>query len=245
MSAALGLYRLQLIDSRMDKIHARLDEIRQILENDKELRQANKQASETEVNLELARHKLKQAESEVNKQKIKIEQSESNLYSGNVKNPKELQDLQNEVAALKRHLETLEDHQLESMLEEEAKEQVHQSTLDKLERVKARVAEQNQTLTAEQSELNKDLEWEYAAAIQYIQHASSMSGAKYDSIQKELLIHSQDGLRQQKRGLAIAAVSDGACAACGTTLTPAQLQSARSTAQLNNCPTCGRILYAN
>ncbi len=41
-------------------------------------------------------------------------------------------------------------------------------------------------------ELNKDLEWEYAAAIQYVQHASTMHGAEYDSIQKELLIHSQE-----------------------------------------------------
>lgn len=44
-------------------------------------------------------------------------------------------------------------------------------------------------------ELNKDLEWEYAAAIQYIQHASVISGAQYDSIQKELIIHSQEEMQ--------------------------------------------------
>ena len=42
------------------------------------------------------------------------------------------------------------------------------------------------------SELNKDLEWEYAAAIQYVQHASTINGPQYDSIQKELLLHSQE-----------------------------------------------------
>lgn len=41
-------------------------------------------------------------------------------------------------------------------------------------------------------ELNKDLEWEYASAIQYIQHAAVITGAGYDSIQKELIIHSQE-----------------------------------------------------
>lgn len=41
-------------------------------------------------------------------------------------------------------------------------------------------------------ELNKDLEWEYAAAVQYVQHASVISGAKYESIQKELVVHSQE-----------------------------------------------------
>ena len=44
-------------------------------------------------------------------------------------------------------------------------------------------------------ELNKDLEWEYAAAIQYVQHASVITGAKYESIQKELIIHSQEEMQ--------------------------------------------------
>lgn len=41
-------------------------------------------------------------------------------------------------------------------------------------------------------ELNKDLEWEYAAAVQYVQHAAVITGPEYESIQKELLIHSQE-----------------------------------------------------
>lgn len=45
------------------------------------------------------------------------------------------------------------------------------------------------------SKLNKDLEWEYAALIQYVQHASVITGAKYESIQKELLVHSQEEMQ--------------------------------------------------
>ncbi len=44
-------------------------------------------------------------------------------------------------------------------------------------------------------ELNKDLEWEYAAAVQYVQHASVISGPEYESIQKELIIHSQEEMQ--------------------------------------------------
>jgi bacterioferritin len=43
--------------------------------------------------------------------------------------------------------------------------------------------------------LNKDLEWEYAAAIQYTQHAAVITGAKYESIQKELLVHAQEEMQ--------------------------------------------------
>jgi hypothetical protein len=151
-----------------------------------------------------------------------------------VKNPKELQDLQNEIAALKRHLITLEDRQLDAMLEEETSELANQAALNELEQVKSRFAEQNQTLTSEQTHLKKEferLETERQAAVSPLDTN---------------LLAIYDQLRQHKRGLAIVSVIDGACAACGTTLTPAQMQSARSTSlAYNYCPTCGRILFAN
>ncbi|MCR4298616.1 MAG: ferritin-like domain-containing protein [Gallionella sp.] len=45
------------------------------------------------------------------------------------------------------------------------------------------------------AELNKDLEWEYSAAIQYVQHAATINGAQFDSIQKELLIHATEEMQ--------------------------------------------------
>jgi bacterioferritin len=44
-------------------------------------------------------------------------------------------------------------------------------------------------------ELNKDLEWEYAAAIQYVQHTALITGPEYESITKELIIHSQEEMQ--------------------------------------------------
>ena len=40
--------------------------------------------------------------------------------------------------------------------------------------------------------LNKDLTMEYSAAIQYIQHAAKITGAQYQSTQKELVIHANE-----------------------------------------------------
>ncbi len=40
--------------------------------------------------------------------------------------------------------------------------------------------------------LNKDIEDEYGAAIQYVQHASVITGAEYQSIQKELVVHANE-----------------------------------------------------
>jgi predicted nucleic acid-binding Zn-ribbon protein len=233
MSASLSLYRLQLVDSRIDEIRMRLEEIQRILEDSAELRQAKEQVAKTETAHKSALQVLKQAEAEVDNQKAKIEQSEASLYSGNVKNPKELQDLQNEAASLKRYLETLEERQLEAMLEEEATEETNQLALREFENVRARLAEQNVTLTTEQAELNKELE-----------RLGAERQAALDPIDTNLLTD-YDELRQQRRGVAVTQISEGACAACGTTLTPSQNQSARSATQIFKCPTCGRILFAN
>ena len=44
-------------------------------------------------------------------------------------------------------------------------------------------------------ELNNDIENEFAAVVQYVQHASVISGAQYESIRKELLVHAQEELQ--------------------------------------------------
>lgn len=53
------------------------------------------------------------------------------------------------------------------------------------------------SITKEQliANLNKDLKWEYAAAIQYVQHGAVITGAEYSAIQKELAIYSQEEMQ--------------------------------------------------
>lgn len=233
MSASLGLYRLQIVDSRMDEIRARLEQIRQTLENDEQLKAATSQFVKKEDAHKEALKALKQTESEVEKQKVKIEQSESSLYSGSVKNPKELQDLQNEVASLKRYLITLEDRQLEAMLAEEEAEETLQAASDAVKNVQKHLEAQNENLTEEKRTLDKEME-----------RLNAERDAALGPLDASLLAV-YDNLRQQRRGVAVAKVSEGACAACGATLTASQQQNAHSTSQIYNCPTCGRILYAN
>lgn len=233
MSAALGLYRLQQVDSQIDQIQSRLKAIQQTIENDAELRAATEQLAASEHKYKDAEQTLKQSEAEVKKQSIKIEQTESNLYGGHVHNPKELQDLEKEAASLKRHLQTLEERQLEAMLDVETAEKEWQNAKAEFEGVRSRLGQQNGDLTQESGLLHKDLERLNS------EHQAVIS----DIAPQTMNIYKQ--LRQQRRGIAVATVSDSSCAACGTTLTPSQQQSARSTSQLFYCPSCGRILYAD
>lgn len=233
MSAALGLYRLQQVDSQMDHIRARLKKIDETLHNDVELRARTERFAATENTYKSTERDLKLSEAEFEKQRLKIEQAEASLYGGQVHNPKELQDLQRDVVSLKKHLETLEGRELEAMIAAETAEKEMQTAGADLENTKAHVASQNVDLTRESEQLHKDVERLESERKAIAGNLAEASMALYNQ------------LRGQKRGVAVTTISDSSCAACGTTLTPSQQQSARSTSQLFHCPTCGRILYAN
>lgn len=234
MSAALGLYRLQQVDTQIDQIQARQKTIQETLQNDASLRAATQALDSADGNHKEASRLLKQAETEVEKQRIKIEQTEANLYSGNVHNPKELQDLQKDIVSLKKYMETLEERQLEAMLNTDNAQQELDAAKAELERTQVNVKEQNRDLSQENDGLIKDLE-----------RLQSERNAALGGNLSATDLAAYDQLRKQRRGIAVAKVSDSACDACGAPLTPAQLQNVRSTSQLINCPTCGRILFAN
>lgn len=233
MSAALVLYRLQQVDSQIDQIQVRLKAIQQTLENDLELRAATERYAAAESQHKDAERALKASEAEVQKQRVKIEQNEASLYGGQVHNPKELQDLQKDIASLKRHLETLEERELEAMLSIETIEKELQAAKTGLEGVQLNLKEQHQDLAKESETLRKELERLHS------EHQAVVT----DIAMQALNVYEQ--LRKQKRGIAVTTVTDSSCEACGTTITASQQQSARSASQLFHCPTCGRILYAN
>src|SRR5215204_6306036 len=224
MSAALGLYRLQQVDSQIDQIQARLRMIQQTLENDVELRAANDGFAAAANNHKDAERALTLAEAEVQKQRIKIEQTEASLYGGKVHNPKELQDLQRDVASLKRYLETLEERELEAMMVVESSESQSQNAKTQLEQVKASKSDQLQILNLESETLHKNLERLNTERQAVIRDIAQQAISTYDQ------------LRRQRRGIAVVTLTDAACAACGTTLTPSQQQTARTTSQLFHCP---------
>jgi len=233
MSASLGLFRLQQVDRQIDRARSQLDTIQKTLENDVELKTALLHVESAQTDNHRANHEMKNAEAEVNVQKIKIEQAESSLYGGTVKNPKELQDLQKDIVSLKKHLATLEERQLETMLKAEAKEKELLNAKAELEKIESRLGSEHGKLIEEQAVHFKQLESlteEREAAIAPIESS---------------LLHVYENLRQQKRGVAVVEVIDNACTACGTTVNASFQQNARSQKQLVNCPSCGRIIFVN
>jgi len=231
MSFSLKLFRLQQIDSQLDQANNRLREIEKVISENPVLDQAAQILQETQINLEAQNKTLKKAEDAVREQRTKIEQTESTLYSGKITNPKELQDLQNETAALKRFLLVLEDRQLEEMIIYDEAHEKHQTARSRHEQLSVQVSQENQELLKEQGGIKKDIE-----RINY-EKQSLVNSIDAESISL------YERLRRQKRGVAVAKITDKMCAACGYSLTPALVQIAHSPNQITYCPSCGRVLY--
>jgi len=100
-----------------------------------------------------------------------------------------------------------------------------------LQAVTVRLLQNNQSLGGERDQVQKEIE---------------KMGAEREAIVETLppdLLTRYERLRQQHRGVAVASIIDNSCSACGSSLTPALAQSTRLANEINNCPTCGRILY--
>ena len=121
---------------------------------------------------------------------------------------------------------------MEAMQRAETTETALKQATTDLELIQAKRGNEHRKLINEQAALSKDLE-----------RLSSERQATVSTMESQIL-EMYDSLRQQKRGIAVAEVSDNSCMACGTNLTSSLLQNAHSVSNLAHCPSCGRILYA-
>lgn len=233
MNTPFHLYQLQKIDSRLVAIDNRSKEISRLLENDPVLIESRSNLETIKQELEKASALLHTIESKILDRRNKLEQSESSLYSGMIKNPKELQDLQKEIASINASIALMEDEQMNAMLNVEEKEKKFQSYN----------LEYNQALNANQ-QANVDLlsQAETIAA----ERTRLITERKLLAIQVPIPILQQyDDLRSRKGGVAVSKVDDQTCSICGTSLTASECQSAKSPSVLFFCSNCGRILYAD
>ncbi len=232
MSQAFHLLQLQKIDSQLDQIENRFQEINALLSNHSQVEEAQHHLQQVEALFKEKQLALKKIEHEVQAKRIKLEQSEENLYSGRVKIPKELRDLENEVQALKRALATLEDRQLEAMIDLEQAEAEYRQAEAQFQHAQAEAAERNTGLRGELETLARSRDRLLREREVILNQIDPQNRAIYQQ------------LRSRKRGIAVATVVDETCSACGSTLTPAERQAARFPHQLVFCSSCGRILYA-
>lgn len=231
MNIARALYTLQTVELELKDKGSRLDEVRAALQDTDRLDEAGRAVQDSEA--ELAQWKARQRDQELEMKSVtgKIGTVEKRLYSGSVRNPKELARLEEEVKYLRRRRHTLEDELLETMVAVDE----GQEELRKHRRLLAGIETQWQTaqadLTAEQAELEARLE----------QLKTERAALRATIGEKELSLYQQ--LCHKKGGRGVALLEGGVCQGCGVALPTGKAQQVRQGEALVFC-SCGRILYA-
>lgn len=171
-------------------------------------------------------------ESKLSTKRIKLAQSESSLYSGKIQNPKELQDLQVEIASLKKAITILEDSQIEHWEKIEILTAIKTEKNNALEKVKMEDSLEIQRMESEISQLLN----EQQRLLLEKKGVTSQISSSFLATYEKLVI--------SKKGIAVSEIVDECCDSCGTTLTPSDCQHAKNHAIIQFCSNCGRILYA-
>lgn len=231
MGRGEDLYRLQQLDSEWDAGQRRLVEIEAALEDDRALREARQSVQEAQKRVQTWQTKQRDLELEIESLASKMSRSEKRLYSGKVTNPKELSDLQAEIASLKRRRQKLEDTLLEAMINREEAEAARDEAESRLERVESNRSTQIADLEAEREALQERLAEIEERRASVVPRLDAETSTTYERV------------REQKGGQAVAQIRHDACSACGVTVPPSAEWKLRQ-GELIHCDTCGRILVA-
>jgi len=225
------LYRLQQLDSERDAGQRRLMEIETALKDDRALREARQGVKEAKKRVQRWQAKQRDLELEIESLASKTSRSEKRLYGGKVTNPKELSDLQAEIASLKRRRQKLEDTLLEAMINREEAEAARDEAESRLEKVESSRSTKVADLKAEREALQDRLVEIEERRATVVPHLDTRTLTTYERV------------REQKGGQAVAQIRHDACSACGVTVPPSAEWKLRQ-GELIHCDTCGRILVA-
>ena len=189
-------------------------------------------ASEVETNRHALGREQQRLEDEITSLNDRANHHDKTLYSGTISNPRELQSLQDEIAALKRRISQLEDQELGVMEQIEPLDQqiaavsASRGELDvKATALRAQIAEEEVAIDAELAEVRAERD--------------KLVGAVDQSLLTEY-----DHLRKRLGGIAIARLVGGSCQGCHLSLPAVEVDRIKKLSPDDpaHCEECGRLL---
>jgi predicted nucleic acid-binding Zn-ribbon protein len=229
MGAAQALYALQTTDIALETQRRRLAEVEASLGESDELREAREAYRMAQEALRQTQTLLRELELETKGLTDKIAQVEKHLYSGAVRNPKELKGMEADLHQWQRLRSGLEDRSLEAMLRLDEERAVLASREQALREIEATWQQSQAALQAERSALQTSL-----AQLEEKRQRQASSIPQADLAVYERL--------RQRLGRAVALLQGNACSGCGMTLATGQVHHVRMSQELVFCPNCERIL---
>ncbi len=231
MSQRAFLYNLQLFDNQMDVISDRISIIDKIINSKQEILESKKTLDEFITKIETKKSEISEIETQSNKLVLKLKQNNDALYAGKIKNPKEMQSIEEENISLKKRIQVYEESLFELMLVNEENEQALKIDTERHNNLLLMKEKEKTALLIEKQALSESLE------------KLKIEKSPIEKQIKEELVQKYNHLRSTKNRLAVATVKDNACTACGNMITPAEIQKIKSANEEYYCQICKRILY--
>jgi predicted nucleic acid-binding Zn-ribbon protein len=190
------------------------------------------EAAHTEAAEELRRAERDRLDAELELKSVeeKKRDHEGKLYSGKVTNGKELDAMQHEVEALGRRRAHLDGLILERMERGDEQARAVADLSATLERARAAYSVKAEAYAGRARRLRADM-----AGLQRMRAERVVDVAPP-------LLKRYEAIRAAKHGVGLAAIADGRCGACRTSLPKNTVIGVRETDNLITCESCGRLL---
>lgn len=232
MNNISGLVRLQETDLALDSRRATLSDAESRIGETEELIELRARVVALREALHSAEGTQKDIELEADALKEKITPLEEKLYSGEIKNPRELSDLQADIDQLKRQLSALEDRGMEALSLLETAQGEYRSAEAQLAALEASWAAEQAELTALIGRLGTEISGFETERREQTEYIESELLARYDHI------------RRAHQGRGVAKLDRNLCLGCRISLPVSMVNKARAGSAVVQCPNCERILYA-
>ena len=230
MTQAELLYQLQLVDSEHRRDERALGEAEAGLGETRELRHARQMMVEEEEALSQWNGRVRDLDLELRGLNDKIQSTEQRLYSGKVRNPKELGNLQADLEHLRRRRDSTEDRLFEAMTEVDDRE--------------ARATEARELFNLAEGQWSEE-QGRLRAAVAKLRQELSLLEERRNELRatirgSDLALY--DRLVRSKGGVAVAALKGDLCGACRVRVPSGLAQRVRQGQELVTCNNCGRVI---
>jgi predicted nucleic acid-binding Zn-ribbon protein len=173
---------------------------------------------------------LRDAELQMKTREAKKKDFEDKMYSGRVRNPKEIDDMQREVQMLGGQIDKLEDKALGLMDEVEQRRAALAASDSALKEQEARLAALDERYNTESARISDEI-----AGLES-QRAAVASAVPAD------LLRRYDDLRTKRGNVAIVKVTSEICPGCRIALSVDTMRQLKRGARVS-CDSCARMLY--
>ena len=179
-----------------------------------------------------ATSRVRTSEREADDIKRRQAKDQARLDAGNVSSPRELEQLQHEIATLQAKLDDVETDELEAMEELDTAQERADSVRSDLEEVTVERQQREAELASARAEIEVEREALTADRGEVLADLDDALVARYERA------------RAQHGGVGVGALRHGQCEGCRLSLTPADLARVRAAPpeELLFCEECGRLL---